>query len=469
MNKNIIMELKGLVGEDYLLFGEDKVDSYLYDETDKLLLSKASDGCVVVKPKDSMEISQIMKLANKEMIPVIVRGGATGIAGGVVPYQESIIISMERLNKVIEVDTENQMIVVESAVTLADLNEALAKESLMFPVHPGDEGAQVGGMVVTNAGGVRAVKHGIMRNHIKGVEVVLPNGEIVSWGGKIIKNNAGLDLMHLMIGSEGALGVVTNVTLKLYPRGGYSATLVTSFDDYVAPSETALKILESGIIPLAIEYVPSASMVKSAEMLGYVWPFEEGSQNLIIILDEESEDLLYEKCEKIVGICEEYGADKSIMADTNKEQREILEIRSALYELFAEARKHKTDNLERFGFDTAVPISKIKEYIEKLSVIGDKYGTQITGVGHLGDGNLHLGAMHPYENGQFPDFIEEFEKEVLELTLELGGTVSAEHGIGKVHTGILPIQFSDTELQIMRNIKKAFDPNGIMNPGTLIK
>ena len=275
--------------------------------------------------------------------------------------------------------------------------------------------------------------------------------------------------MHLMIGSEGSLGIVTNVTLKLYPRGEYSATLITSFDDYIAPSETALRILRTGIIPLAIEYVPRMAMVESADMLGYVWPLKEGNQNLIIILDEESEELLYEKCEKIVGICEELGAINSIMADTNKEQREILEIRSALYELFAEAKKNKTDNLERFGFDTAVPISKIREYIEELSKIGDKYGTQITGMGHLGDGNLHLGAMQPYENGRFPDYIEKFEKEVLELTLKLGGTISAEHGIGKIHTSMLPIQFSSAELQIMRNIKKAFDPNEIMNPGTVVE
>ncbi len=470
MDKLIVEQIKDIIGEDYILAGEEKVSNYLYDETSNILGNKASEGCIVVKPKNAKEISEIVKIANKKLISVIVRGGATGLADGVVPYQPSIIISMERLNKIMPVDIDNQMIELEAAVTLGELIEELATEDFMFPVHPGDEGAQVAGMVVTNAGGVRAVKHGVMRNHVKGMEVVLPNGEIVNWGGKIIKNNAGFDLMHLMIGSEGSLGIVTKVTLKLYPRGKHSATLITSFDEGIESSEIGGVILKSGIVPLAIEYLTRVAMVKSAEMVGHVWPSKKGKKNLMIILDEESEDLLYEKCEKIVNICEEYGSVESIMADNDKEQRQILEARSAVHELANVAKANKSNKVEikKVGFDTAVPISRIKEYYEKIAKISDNYGVKISGGGHLGDGNLHLKAHIPYENGSLPDYVEELEKDVYELTLKLGGTISAEHGIGKAHTNILPIQFSEAELQIMKNIKKAFDPNNILNPGVIV-
>ena len=216
--------LKEIVGEEYVLTDLEQTGAYMYDEVEKAFRPDAALDSIVVKPADTAEISSIVKYADTHDIPFLVRGGGTGLAGGCTPVVESIIISMERLNRIIEIDDKNMVAVLESGVTLMQLLEELEKyDSLSFPVHPGDEGAQMGGMAVTNAGGARAVRHGVMRKHIMGIEVVLPNGEILELGGKLIKNNAGYNLCQLILGSEGTLAIVTKVILKIYPKDNYSA------------------------------------------------------------------------------------------------------------------------------------------------------------------------------------------------------------------------------------------------------
>ncbi len=459
MNIEIKNKLIDILGQDYVVDDLSQMKSYLYDETEFKIRPVADEDCIVAKPKNAEEISQIMKYANDVKIPVVARGGGTGLCGAAIPTKPSIIISLERLKSLVEFDEKNLMITVESGMTLEGLLEELSPyDKLFFPVHPGDEGAQIGGMVVENAGGVRAVKHGIMRNHVKGVEIVLPTGEIVNFGGKLIKNNMGYDLLHMIIGSEGTLGIVTKATLKLYPKNTHIGTLLVSFDSKENAADVVPKILQEGITPLAIEYMDKETSLESAKHIGATWPAQKGEVDLMFILDETCEDDLYEKSAKIVEMCEENGAVDSLIAETTSEQKTLLDIRSNVYTAYKE---NISDAL-----DIAVPPSKVPEMINELNKIAKKYNTTAPSVGHIADGNVHNFIM--LEDGKLPEYLEDIRNEMYEAAIKLGGTVTAEHGTGKTRMKHMSMQYTDREIQIMKNIKKAFDPNNILNPHTIV-
>jgi len=459
MEKQIIDRMIEIVGQDYVVDDLSQMKSYLYDETEFKIRPTADEDCIVVKPEKAEQISEIVKYANEFKVSVVARGGGTGLCGAAIPTQPSIIVSLERLDKVVEFDDKNLMITVESGMTLEGLLEALSPyDKLFFPVHPGDEGAQIGGMVVENAGGVRAVKHGIMRNHVKGVEIVLPTGELVNFGGKLIKNNMGYDLLHMIIGSEGTLGIVTKATLKLYPKNKHIGTLVVSFDSKEEAADVVPKILQEGITPLAIEYMEKETALESAEHLGITYPAKQGTVDLMFILDETCEDDLYDKSGRIVEMCEENGAVDSLIAETTTEQKTLLDIRSNVYTAYKE---NIADAL-----DIAVPPSKVPEMINELNRIAKKYNTTAPSVGHIADGNVHNFIM--LEDGKLPDYLEEIRNEMYDAAIKLGGTVTAEHGTGKTRKKHMSMQYTEREMLIMENIKKAFDPNNILNPHTIV-
>jgi len=459
MKAELINELVKISGKDWVVTDLSQMQSYLYDETEVKIRPTASEDCVIVKPSSAEEVSEIIKIANKYLVPVVPRGGGTGLCGAAIPTKPSIVLSMERLNKIVEFDNKNLMITVEAGLTLEGLLEELKKhEKLFFPVHPGDEGAQIGGMVVENAGGVRAVKHGIMRNHIKGLEVVLPTGEVVNLGGKLLKNNMGYDLLHMMIGSEGTLGVVTKATLKLYAKNLNFGTLLVSFDTAEEASEVVPKILMDGIIPLAIEYMDREVALIAAEHIGQTYPAKLGSVDLMFILDEATEDDLYNKCERIVEICEENGAIGSLIAETTKDQRSLLEIRSNVYTAYKE---NVADAL-----DMAVPPGSVPNLLKDINRIAKKYNTISPAVGHIADGNVHNFLM--LDNGKLPVYLEDMRNEMYEAALSYGGTITAEHGTGKTRKKHMTQQYTAREIEIMKNIKKSFDPNGILSPGTIL-
>jgi glycolate oxidase len=459
ITEEVVCALKDITGEDWVVADLSQMQSYLYDETEMKIRPVASEECVVVKPGTSEEVSEIVKLANEHRIPIVPRGGGTGLCGAAIPTQSSIVLSLERLNRLVEYDEKNIMITVEAGVTLEGLLEELKEhDKVFFPVHPGDEGAQIGGMVAENAGGVRAVKHGIMRNHIKGLEVVLPTGELVQLGGKLIKNNMGYDLLHMMIGSEGTLGIVTKATLKLYAKNPCIGTLLVSFDSTEEASDVVPMILQEGIMPLAIEYMDRDVAIEAANHIGQPYPAKNGSADLMFILDEATEDELYEKCGRIVEMCEENGAVDSLIAETTKDQRALLEIRSNVYTAYKE---NVADAL-----DIAVPSGSVPDMLKDINRIAKKYNTTSPAVGHIADGNVHNFLM--LENGELPEYLDEIRNEMYEAAISYGGTVTAEHGTGKTRKKHMPQQFSPREIEIMENIKKVFDPNGILNPGTIV-
>lgn len=453
-------QLRKIVGEDYFICDERK-DSYIYDEVEITYRPAANLDSVVVKPGTAEEIAEILKLANKNRIPVVVRGGGTGLAGGCTPIFSSIIISTERMNKILEIDEKNMVAVLEAGVTLMDLLEELEKhEGLSFPVHPGDEGAQMGGMAVTNAGGARAVRHGVMRKHILGVEAVLPNGEILELGGKLIKNNAGYNLTQLLLGSEGTLAVVTKIILKIFPKDNYSATLVAPFEQIEDACSAVGDILKSGYTPLAVEYMDKRLFVDTAKMLGLTWQAKEGNADLLIILSERTEGQLFDAVEAINEICEKNHSYSCLFAGKEKEQAELLQIRSQHYELI------KDEICD--SFDMAVPVSHVAEFILELKKLVAEYHTGTNIVGHIADGNVHNDILF-LPDGSIPDYVEELKGKMYDLCFGFGGTVTGEHGVGKIRTKELMHQKKPAEIELMRGIKAVFDPNGIMNPGTVLE
>ena len=459
MDNKIIDQMVNIVGKDFVITDISQKTSYLYDEIEHIMRPKANENSIVVKPKNTDEISKIMKYANENNIVVVARGGGTGLCGACIPTKESIILSTERLNKIVEIDEDNMVAVLEAGVTLFELIEELDKhENIGFPVHPGDEGAQMGGMAVTNAGGARAVKHGVMRKHIQGLEVVLPSGEVLELGGKLIKNNAGYNLMQLIIGSEGTLAIVTKVLLKIYPKDKYSATIIAPFENFDDASKAVLDILKSGATPLAVEYQDKHLFVETAKMLGTEWQAKEGNADLMIIISEKTEALLYETCKQINDICEKNNSYETLFAGKKSEQDEILLIRSQHYELIKDIIGH--------SFDTAVPVASIPAYLKELKDLAKEYNTITNITAHIADGNIHSDIV--LVDGKMPPYAEELKDKIFKACFKYKGTITGEHGIGKLRIEDLKLQKSEIELNIMKSIKKTFDPNNILNPGTVL-
>ena len=457
MEDEVLRELRKIVGDIWVIVDKKIVSSYVSDETAEPMKPKPAEDIVLVKPGSTRDISEVLKIANKYKIPVYPRGGGTGLVGGCIPTRNGIILSLERLSK-IEIDRENLMAVVEAGVTLGKLIEKAEEEGLSFPLHPGDEGAFIGGLAACNAGGARAVKTGVMRNYIKGLEIVLPTGEVLKIGGKLIKNNMGYSLLHLLIGSEGTLGIITKVILRLYPRYGYTLTIIVPFNDRNSAVTSVPEILRSGMIPLAIEYVEKKLVEKSATSLGLKWPCNEGKYFLIIILAEFEEDIAFNQAEKIVEICEKHGSLEPLIAERRDEQENILKIRSEIYKVL---KKDTVDIL-----DVTVPPARIVELMNTLDNIEDKYGIYIPIYGHVGDGNLHPHIMK--QKGWREEDYEKLRSEIYDITMRLGGVITGEHGIGAVRRKYLKRYLSAKEIEILRNIKKIFDPNNILNPGKVI-
>ncbi|MEM0054013.1 MAG: FAD-binding oxidoreductase [Nitrososphaeria archaeon] len=453
MREEIVRKLVDIVGRDAVIERRELMESYLFDETCIPVRPKPASNCILVRPSTSEQISEILKLANEKKVPVYPRGGGTGLVGGAIPTRDGIIVSLEKLDS-IEVDKENLMATVGAGATLGKLLKAADEAGLSFPPHPGDEGAQIGGLIVCNAGGARAVKHGIMRNFVKGLEVVLPTGEIVNFGGKLLKDNMGYSLLNLIIGSEGTLGIVTKAVIKLTPKAPYTLTLLLPFNTRHDALNTVPKILYTGIMPLALEYVESEVMRISAEHLGEKWNVE-GNVFLLAILSGE-EGAVYSEAEKISQICIENMGLEPVIAERRDEQESILKIRS---NIFTALKKDYMDI-----FDTTVPPSAIGKLADEIDKIAEKYNAYIPVYGHAADGNVHSHVMK-----KDAEKYEQIKNEIYEAAVRLGGVITGEHGIGKIRVKELSKLVHPKSLEIMKGIKRLFDPNNILNPSTVVE
>lgn len=456
--------LERVVGENNVIIEREQLEDYLVDETAEPVRPQPAVDVILVKPADASEVSMVLELANENKIPVFPRGGGTGLVGGAIPVSSGLILSMERMNR-IEIDKDNLMAVAEAGVRLEKLIKEADDGGLSFPLLPGDESAQVGGLVATNAGGSKAVKYGIIRDYVKGVEVVLPTGKMIELGGKLIKNNTGYNLLHLIIGSEGTLGVITKATLRLRPKVGASATLIAPYDTRHDCVNTVPEILRSGVTPLAIEYVEKELMELSAKQLGESWRVREGEVYLYMIMEESNQDQVFSESEKIEKICKENGSFEVLFVESRDEQDRIMKTRSNIYLTL------KPDTADIL--DVVVPPANIGILADEIDNIAEKHQIRIPLYGHVGDGNIHPHIMKegtPWcpHKGRDLEYVEEVKNEIYRASINLGGLITGEHGIGKIRINDLNVCLNKKILYLMREIKNVFDPNNILNPGKVI-
>jgi len=456
MNETV-ERLKAIVGKENVLAGVEIDEKYGHDEA---LSIKACAPSVLVKPGSAEEVARILSLANEERIPVTPRGGGTGLSGGCVAIADGILLSLERMNRILEIDEKNFVAVVEAGTILADFSKAVEAHELYYPIYPGEESATIGGNVATNAGGMNAVKYGVTRHFVLGLEVVLPTGDIIETGGKYVKASTGYDLTQLIAGSEGTLAVITKVILKLLPRPKATTTLFVPFKNLNDGIRAVPIILKSGLIPMTIEFLEKLGLNTMENYTGRKIPISEKVRDeaeafLLIVLEGKTSEEALRDAESIGNICMKHGAIDIFVPPTERAGRELLELREKAY--YAAKDAGATDLL-----DIVVPRGEIPKFVKQTYEIAAKYSTTIACAGHAGDGNVHLAILE-----QDADKLLMILQEVYKAGKTLGGTISAEHGIGCGKRRFFLEIEDKVKVDLMRRIKKAFDPNNILNPGKI--
>ncbi len=464
VTEEIIAKLQGIVGEKYVIFDDpERLESYSHDEVAEKSYAHMPEAAVSATTTD--QIAAIMKLANAERIPITPRGAGSGLSGGAVPACGGIVLLTDRMNKILEIDTANLMITVEPGVITNDINEKLAEFNLFYAGYPMSlETCYIGGNVAENAGGGKAVKYGVTGRYVTGLEVVTPTGEIVQLGGKRIKDVTGYNLIGLMVGSEGTLGVFTKITLKLLPLPKASVDLLCLFESPVKAIAAVPQIMTGGgIIPTAIEFMDSTSARAACEYLNESIPYDQAGAMLLITVDGSDTDQVTNDYEAIGEQCIAAGAQEVYVADNYTTSERIWRVRRNIAEAFKVESPHQS--LE----DIVVPIAKIPEMVASLCELSAKYDIAIPCYGHAGDGNLHATpVMNPAWslekwNQTLPDIL----KEMYEKVAELGGTLSGEHGIGNKRSKYMNLFIEPAQIEMSKAIKRALDPNNILNPGKM--
>ncbi len=450
---DLLVLLAKIVGDKNVLTGDER-ENYSRDETYKLIPVIPE---VVVKPGDTDSVAKILKLANERNIPVTPRGGGTGLSGGAVPIYGGIVLSLERMNRIIEIDEGNFVATVEPGVTLSDLYQAVEEYGLYYPLYPGETSATIGGNVATNAGGMRAVKYGVTRHFVLGLEAVLPTGEIIQTGGKFVKCSTGYDLTQLIIGSEGTLALITKILLKLIPSPGKSEILFIPFHSLHDAIKAVPHILKERILPVGIEFMERDIISMVEQHTGKEIPLHDYEAFLLIIIEADNEDEIHRIANHIAEVCQSHGVVDVFIPGSERAKRNLLEAREKFYSV-----------IKHFGLldiaDVVVPRSKIAEFVERTKGIAAEYGMPLIVYGHAGDGNVHLHPMGQGMNNS-EEKAKELLKRIYELGVSLGGTISGEHGLGFAKKGYLPIAADKSKMDLMKRVKRAFDPNNIMNPG----
>ncbi len=460
----VVDELRSIVGERNVLWDDpEALEPYSHDEIPDPEYAGAPE--VVVAPGSAEEIAAIMKLANRERIPVTPRGAGSGLSGGAVPIYGGILLRSDRMNRILEIDTDNMMVVVEPGVITAEINERLEGTGLFYAGYPMSlESCAIGGNVAENAGGGKAVKYGVTGRYVLGLEVVTPTGRIVEFGGKLIKDVTGYNFVQLMIGSEGTLGIFTKIILRLSPKPRASVDLLCLFPDPHTAIALVPKIMSAGgITPTAIEFIDQGSFRQACRYLNETLPYEDAGAVLILTVDGPDADQCEREYDTIGRICEENGALQIYVADNATTSERIWRVRRNIAESYAQISPHQANE------DLVVPPARIPDLLEGMEAIAERYGIFIPAYGHAGDGNIHTRLV------KNPDWSIERWKETLptilgelyDLTAGLGGRLSGEHGIGHKRKPYMSTFVSREYMDLMRSVKRAFDPKAILNPGKI--
>ncbi len=457
----LVEQLKKIVpGKVYT--GEDINEDFSHDEM-PIYGKRLPD--VVVDVTTTEEVAKVVKLCYENSVPVIPRGAGTGLTGAAVPVTDGVLINMAKMNKILEYDMENLVVRVEAGVLLNDLAQDAESKGLLYPPDPGEKFATLGGNVATNAGGMRAVKYGCTRDYVRAMTVVLPTGEVVTLGGKVSKTSTGYSLLNLMIGSEGTLGIITELTLKLIPKPKETISLIIPYENLNDCISTVPKFFLNHLQPQALEFMEKEIVEASENYLGKsVFPKEvEGQQvnaYLLVTFDGDDMESLEDLTEVAAEIVLEAGAIDVLVADTPALKKDAWAARSS----FLEAIEAETKLLDEC--DVVVPVTEIANYVAFVNGLEDNYGFKIKSFGHAGDGNLHIYACsNDMEEEEFKKQVDDFMETIYKKASELGGMISGEHGIGHGKMQYLAEFSGETNMRLMEGIKQVFDPKMILNPG----
>lgn len=451
---------KTIVGETAVLVDQASLEKYGHDETEDLVFTPE----VVIKPNNTKEVAQILAHCHQHKIPVTPQGARTGLSGGALPLFGGIALSMERFNRIIFIDEKNSQLTVEPGVITQVLQEEVAKVGLFYPPDPASKGSCfIGGNLAENSGGPKAVKYGVTNEYVLNLEVVLANGDIIWTGANVLKNATGYNLTQLIVGSEGTLGIITKAVLKLIPLPKWNKLMLIPFSSAEKACEAVAALFMEGITPSGLEFMERDALIWTAKfIIDQSIIIEDNVQaHLLVEVDGNNEDILMNECEQIMTIVEKFGALEVFFAEDQAQKDKLWNLRRKVGEAVKSQSIYKEE-------DTVVPRYELPKLLKGVKEIGKKYGFHSVCYGHAGDGNLHVNIIKADLsdedwNNQLPIAI----REIFELTVSLGGTISGEHGIGYVQKSYMDIPFSSIELQVMKGIKNLFDPQGILNPGKI--
>ncbi|MCC7402506.1 MAG: FAD-binding protein [Chitinophagaceae bacterium] len=455
-----IEAFRQIVGEQYVFFDEESLNHYSHDETEDLHYLPE----VVIKPRTAAEISAILKVCDKNKIPVTPRGAGTGLSGGALPHLGGVLLSTERMNTILEIDERNLQVTTEPAVITEVLQNAVQEKHLFYPPDPASRGSCfIGGNISENSGGPKAVKYGVVKDYVLNLEMVLPGGEIIWTGANVLKNATGYNLTQLVVGSEGTLGVVTKIVLRLIPHPKHNLLMLVPFRSAEKACEAVGAVFRAGYTPSVLEFM-------ERDALDWVTKFVDNSTvkieedvqaHLLIEVDGNDMDVLTREMEGIADAVQEFDCGEILFADNAQQKAELWKLRRKV----AEAVKANSVYKEE---DTVVPRAELPLLLKGVKDIGRKYGFNSVCYGHAGDGNLHVNIIKGnLTDEQWNGSLKNGIKEIFVLVKKLGGTLSGEHGIGLVQKEYMSIVFNETQMRLMRDIKKVFDPNNILNAGKI--
>jgi glycolate oxidase subunit GlcD len=454
-----IETFKKIIGEKFVLVDEDTLRHYAHDETEDLHFFPE----VVIKPRTAEEISAIMMICNKEKIPVTPRGAGTGLSGGALPHLGGVLLSMERMNSILQIDERNLQVITEPGVITEVLQDAVKEKKLFYPPDPSSRGSCfIGGNISENSGGPKAVKYGVVKDYVLNLEMVLPTGEIIWTGANVLKNATGYNLTQLIVGSEGTLGIVTKIVLRLIPLPKYELLMLVPFNSAENACAAVSAIFRAGYTPSAMEFMERDALEWVSQFVDSPVKIEEYVQaHLLIEVDGNNMELLMQDMEGISFIIQEFECGEILFAEDAQQKTELWKMRRRVGEAVKAHSIYKEE-------DTVVPRADLPVLLKGVKDIGKKYGFHSVCYGHAGDGNLHVniikGSLTDEEwNGSLKNGI----REIFLLVKKLGGTLSGEHGIGLVQKEYMDIIFNDTQMRLMKEIKKIFDPNNILNAGKI--
>ena len=461
----ILREIQEAAGAKNVVAGDpEALESYASDEAGIMFTSMPD---AVVKAESAEQVAAVMKVASKYKIPVTPRGAGSGLAGAAVPLCGGIVLSLEKMNRILEIDPVNRVAVVEPGVVTNELCKAVAEQGFLYAGYPmSTETSFIGGNVATNAGGGKVIRYGNTRRHVLGLEVVLPTGTVLNLGGRIRKDTWGYSLMQLMVGSEGTLGIITKVIVNLEPKPGKTVNLLVAFPDLDSAVDSVAKVVRTGISVISCELMDKLSVNIAASHVNTELPYQDRADAFLLIqIEGDSDERLEEGYEKVGTLCLENGALEVFVAESRTESGMIWNIRQNLAEAM---RAH--DPYCSLSGDMVVPLSTVPEMVEEIRKAGKERGIAVGILGHIADGNLHPIIFKPagMEPMEWAEYAEAFYDDLTSVAIRLGGVGSGEHGIGYVKMPIFLHSKPAEEIEIMRGIKRSFDPDGILNPGKLL-